>query len=159
LVKLHGRSGMGKTTLLRAFVADVRRADPSALIFEGRCFEREDVRFKALDDLVDSLARYLRGLSRGALDAVLPSHFHSLRSTFDSLASVPDIHGRPMNELEGVDPKEIRQQVFASLKDLLSRIADRHLTVIVIDDVQWGDLGSAAFFDHFLTPPIPPVLV
>src|SRR6185295_12525389 len=38
---LHGASGMGKTTLTRHFLDEVRRKHPGALLLSGRCYEQE----------------------------------------------------------------------------------------------------------------------
>src|SRR5262249_5531462 len=51
-VLLFGRTGTGKTTLIRAFLESLG-ARGDTVILSGRCSEREWVPFKAVDSLVD----------------------------------------------------------------------------------------------------------
>ena len=60
-VFVFGRTGIGKSTLIRSFLDELIEKDEAVVLF-GRCYERETVPYKALDSLIDALARYLKGL-------------------------------------------------------------------------------------------------
>ncbi|HEX2122133.1 MAG TPA: serine/threonine-protein kinase, partial [Thermoanaerobaculia bacterium] len=59
-VLVRGASGMGKTALVRQFLFQVQHRDPTVVVFSGRSYEQESVPYKAVDSLIDDLARYLK---------------------------------------------------------------------------------------------------
>ncbi|HUQ02159.1 MAG TPA: AAA family ATPase [Kofleriaceae bacterium] len=155
LVLIRGLSGMGKSSLCGAFLDEVRR-DRDAVVLSGRCYPQESVPYEALDDLVDALAVFLTSLPRADADALVPRDVLLLPRIFPVLGGVPAIAGaerRPMPEL---DPRELRRRAFAALRELLTRLASARPLVLFVDDLQWGDLDSAAALDGLLRPPDPP---
>src|SRR4030095_15650343 len=59
---ISGLSGMGKTALMRYFLHEERNEEPSLLALTSRCYERETMPYKAIDPMVDALARHLKAL-------------------------------------------------------------------------------------------------
>jgi len=58
------------------------------------------------------------------------------------------------------DPHQQRRDAFRALRDLLTAVARKRSVVVSIDDLQWGDLDSAALLTEVLRPPgAPPIML
>jgi hypothetical protein len=151
---VRARSGMGKSALLRQFLDEVAADHPSAIVLEGRCYEREQVPFKALDPVIDALAGHLAALTARGDDAGvrarLPRDLGPLARLFPVLRRVPAIAEMALVAALPADPVELRRRAFVALRELLARLGDDGPLVIAIDDLQWGDVDSAAFLADLL---------
>jgi hypothetical protein len=155
-VRVGGRAGMGKSALVERFVDDlVEHGD--ALVLRGRVYEREAVPYKAIDGVIDSLSRYLTGLSDEDLAAVLPRDVWTVARLFPVLRRVPAIDALIGEWI--VDPQGARRRAFRALRDLLAALARRRPVVLFIDDVHWGDTDSAALLLELARPPDAPRLL
>lgn len=156
---VHGRSGIGKTTLVQRFLERLA-GSAGAVVLKGRCHEHESVPYKALDGIVDKLTQYLvrLGLEETAAE-ILPEDAPLLCQAFPVLKRAAAIESHPA-PAAGPDPKELRRRVFAALRELFRRLGSRVPLVLVIDDIQWGDADSAALLiDLFSAPSPPPMLL
>lgn len=148
---VHGCSGMGKSALVRSFLESVR-SQGEAVVLRGRCYERERVPFKAFDDLVDALSRYLRRLPFEAAAALLPPGIKELARIFPVLAGAPAVADAIASGAEIEDPEEVRRRAFQALAELFGSMASARPLVLWIDDLQWGDCDSAELLAELFAP-------
>ncbi len=150
---VHGESGVGKSALIRHFTDGVRREDPNAVVFAGRCYERESVPYKAVDGVIDALSRFLAGLSDAEASAVLPRQRGLLGQVFPVMRRIEPIAQAPRPEPGALDPLVLRARLFAALRELFTRVAEGRPVVIVIDDLQWADADSLALLAEVMRHP------
>lgn len=149
-----GGTGMGKTALLEAFAKSLPH---EAVRLEGRCNDCESVPFNVVDILVDALVNHLRGLPQRDVRGILPPHVGSVTRMFPAfnefLAYAPHEDVPP-------DAREVRRRAVESLRAVLRRIAATRPTIVLLDDIHWGDRDSASFLAELLNPPdAPPLLL
>jgi eukaryotic-like serine/threonine-protein kinase len=157
-VFVHGSSGIGKTTLIRRFLDEVRTDVPDAVILQSRCYEQESVPYKALDGLVDALVRRLGEFSRLDLQRVLPREMAVLERLFPVFSELAaDVV--PLRPLATTDPWELRRRGGRALRELFTRLADFRPLILFIDDIQWGDVDSARLLQEILRPPEVPAML
>ena len=100
-----------------------------------------------------------------ALRALIARELAVLARLFPVLESVLDRNAHGNAGVAGAagddirDPAELRRRAFDALKTLLTRVAERQPLVIIIDDLQWGDMDSAALLAEIISPPQPPGLL
>lgn len=151
-----GFSGVGKTALVRRFL-ELRSSE--TVILTGRCYQQESVPFKAVDTLIDSLCGFLNHLSREECDSLVPEDAHCLAKLFPVLRKLPSLMPAHERDSEVTDHPESRRRGFAALRTLFSRLSAKRRCILFIDDVQWGDLDSAALLEELIRPPAPPILL
>src|SRR5262249_16952881 len=123
VVLARGPSGIGKSALLRWFLDELRQRRPEAMILSGRCFGLESVPYKALDAMVDELARQLRRLPPVEAAALLPRDAHALATLFPVLRQVPAFAQEEAPRR--AERPEVRGRGMAALRELFARLADR----------------------------------
>ena len=111
-VMVHGRSGLGKTSLVRHFIEELRLHDSSAVTLNGRCYEHESVPYKALDSLVDEIMQFLRKLKPLEVKALLPTDASALSRLFPVLDDIEALKKARLKAEAIVDSNEIRRRAF-----------------------------------------------
>ena len=163
-VVVEGESGVGKSALVRRFTRTLPTFYAGVLVFVGRCHEREDLPYKALDGIVDAVSEYLATLPSEVARALLPGGMELLSQVFPVLQRAGGVgDARPSAPPVGLGPlgmQEGRARLFASLRDLFARLAAHRHLVLVIEDIQWADGDSLALLASMLHPPgAPPLLL
>src|SRR5262249_39767491 len=113
LMRVVGPSGIGKSTLLEAWLGRVRSLPAPPLVLRGRWLEHENVPFKAIDGVIDSLADHLATI--GALPSLRPaSRMFPVLAGLVPMPTTSD--GLPE------DPHVLREQALTSLRDLITKL-------------------------------------
>jgi serine/threonine protein kinase/tetratricopeptide (TPR) repeat protein len=159
VVLIEGTSGIGKTALIRRFLQNLAARCPNLLALTGKCYEFESVPYKGVDSLIDHLSVFLQRLDDSEIQRLLPRDAYLLPRLFPVLGRVPAIAEAPGRAIVP-DEQELRQRIFASLRELIARIADRSPVILWVDDLQWADRDSSNFLAELCIPPqLPPVLI
>ncbi|HZS42146.1 MAG TPA: protein kinase, partial [Polyangia bacterium] len=139
LVRIRGVSGVGKTTLLSTWADRVEAAGDGEWVLRGRCFEHEDVPFKAIDGVVDALAERLMAEP----ELVRPTlSLESLRAAARMFPVLGGLLGAAPPSSD-VQPRAQRDRAMAGMRELFASVAAIHPLVMCIDDAHWGDADSA----------------
>ncbi len=154
-VLLRGASGVGKSALTAELARRVAAAHSDAIVVSGRCYERETVPFKAFDEMVDGLCRFL--------DDLPSSEAEELATTTDLAELVPVFpvlrrlaHAADAPRATGLDPTARRRAVFDALRRILARLGSERPLLVIIDDLQWADPDSVALLRALRRPPDAP---
>jgi eukaryotic-like serine/threonine-protein kinase len=154
---IEGESGMGKSALVRRFLEQFAG---DALVLSGRCYERESVPYKAVDEIIDALSQHLDKLPREEAEALLPPSAALLANVFPVLRQVSAVAEKATEASEAKEPLEVRTQVFSALREILRRLAAKKPLVVAIDDLQWADADGLALLTEVMRPPdAPPFLL
>ena len=158
VVAVTGESGLGKSTLVRHF-GEIVTAEYNAVVLFGRCWERESVPFKAVDGIIDALARWMARASRTDLEAILPPQAALLAQAFPSLRPIVAGICGPSSARPPVDAREQRVQLFAATRAVFVALAQRLPVVLVVDDLQWSDADGLSLLREIVRAPDAPSLL
>jgi serine/threonine protein kinase/tetratricopeptide (TPR) repeat protein len=151
---VHGASGVGKSSLVQHYLEST-----SALVLRGRCYEQESVPYKAFDSAVDALCEHLLTIKKADLQTLLPPDMDRLAQLFPVLNRVGErvpFHSRAESSS---DPRRARRRAVAAIRELLRKLRSQRPIILVIDDLQWGDVDSVLLLNEIFSPPQPPPIL
>ena len=157
-ILVRGASGMGKSALVRRFLGSARERHPGLVVLEGKCYEREQVTYPALDSLVDHLSRYWSALPRDEAAVLVPREPGLLPRLFPVLERVGPIASATRTRAV-TDPQELRTRAYGALREVLQRLGDRRPLLLFLDDLQWADASTLLLLADLMRPPDPPILL
>ncbi len=152
LLLIEGSSGIGKTRLMEEFFRIVSEGDGDGggVVFRGRCYERENMAYKAFDAVVDKMSSHLAHKTAEELSFLLPAEIWYLVSLFPVLNRIGLINELRYRRPEGGDPAVARQRAFQSFATLSQRLSRQTPVVVGIDDLQWADRDSMELLEALL---------
>jgi serine/threonine protein kinase/tetratricopeptide (TPR) repeat protein len=151
-------SGEGKSALVECFLAPLRD-DERLTVISARCYERESVPFKSMENLIDKLCSFLRSLSDVEAALLVPRDISLLARIFPVMRRVKVIADAPATKISGLNKQEVKHRAWAALRTLVRAIADHSQVILFIDDLQWGDADSASVLFEMLRPPDAPAVL
>jgi len=153
---IHGPAGAGKSDLVRHALAQIRAADPHALVLTGRCSPREAMPFRALDAIVDALAAFLRACPIDQRRRLTAGGTGNLTNLFPVLQRVPGLG--PPAPLGRPDPG-VRTRAFQELRALLGLLSATRPLILAIDDLHRADSDSLSLLNAITAPPGGPTMM
>lgn len=156
---VHGESGVGKSALVRRFVEGVTAETKDAVIFSGRCYERENVPYKGIDGIIDAVSRHLTSLDPATAAGLLPRQRGLVGQVFPVMRRVEAVASAPKPAPGALDPQILRARLFFALREMFTHLGERSPLVLVIDDLQWADADSLALIAEIMRPPDAPHLL
>jgi hypothetical protein len=152
ILHLRGKSGDGKSALVRRFRSEIRGAE--TVVLHGRCREREALPYKGIDAVIDALSAFLRRLPEPERASLRPPNLDALVRVFPVLDEIWE-----PAEARNLGLNEVRKLGAVTLRKLLNRLADTRPLVVHIDDVQWADLDSVSLLQTLARPPESPAML
>ncbi len=135
LVFVTGEAGIGKTTLINAFLERVA-ADPSIWIARGQCIAHYGGG-EAFLPVLEAVSRLCREPGRERLLWLLKQHAPLWLAQMPSLLTLQD-RRRLQREVQQAS----RERMLREMADVVEALTAETPLVLVLDDVHWGDRAT-----------------
>jgi tetratricopeptide (TPR) repeat protein len=151
---------VGKSRLVREFLAEARDAGPAPMVLRGRSIAfGERIGYHALIDILRAQAELMDTDSaatlRDKLEAWVRAHLPEHVSLLDGLLLT--FGGGTTRE---GDPEQLRRRLLETWKTLLKRLAARRTVIVAFEDLHWADDGVFDLIQAIVEDPeSAPVLV
>ena len=169
LVTILGDAGVGKSRLTEEFVTSVGSRGEGSVVYRGRCLPfGVGITYWALREIIWSAAGIL--IDDGA--EVAAEKLRRLLGTLFEGAAELEEHDRvlfavattagislPGNPLEGISPETIGEELGLAWPRLLSALAARRPTIVVIDDLHRAEPPLLDMVEHLLVRSTGPLLI
>lgn len=149
---VRGVSGIGKSTVVEAFLDQLVDDGENAWMLRGRCYENEFMPYRGFDGLMDNLCAELGELDAHTLSSLLPVSFSALTDLFPVLRRISDVGSGDISG-PGSTPLEARKLGVSALRELLIRLRSERPIVLYIDDMQWADVDTLRLVQDLFAPP------
>jgi class 3 adenylate cyclase len=136
LVLIAGEPGIGKTRLTTELCRDVA-VDPGAVVLIGGCHDGD---VGAYAPFVEAITDWLRATPLAEVTRVLGTEASVLGRV------APAVHRvlTDVSELADLGPDEAEARLNDAIGQVLTRLAETHPAVLLLDDLHWADAGSIA---------------
>ncbi|MGM0558655.1 MAG: serine/threonine-protein kinase PknK [Myxococcota bacterium] len=135
-----GAAGVGKSALVDRY-RRTRLLDDQATVIASRCFERESMPFKAFDGAMSMLTATLK--SKPEWGSQLAPALRRIARLFPVVQMLDGIDASNLSSAAAIsDSRQLRNEAFSAVAEVLASVAEQQPLVIVIDDIQWADADS-----------------
>jgi tetratricopeptide (TPR) repeat protein len=141
LVCLSGEPGIGKTTVVEAFLDELDRSNEPCVIARGRCSERL-AGAEAYLPVLEALESLLHGPSHGsavrAFQTLAPTWFAQVATAGGGAARASG---------QSVTQEQLKRQLFALLRELSLSAP----VILFLDDLHWADTSTIDLLAYLAT--------
>jgi eukaryotic-like serine/threonine-protein kinase len=156
VVDVYGDGGMGKSTLLREFLAGL---PAKTLILRAGYRSDEQLPLSLLEAAIDQLGEYLRKLPPPAQRALLPREVSALVRRFPALLRVEGIRELAGPRTHAPLDADLQSAAFSELRELLSKLSVERPIVLALEDLHWLDESDVELLTRLFDEPSPAPLL
>jgi hypothetical protein len=138
-VLIGGDSGLGKSLLVQEAIKMLKGRVTRWGHYSGRCYEREEMPFKAFDGIMEAIASTLERRKKEDAQALLPKGMEALAHIFPVLWEISALEE---SVARNQDQRHDRDLAFGAFKEVLTRLSSVRPLCLVLDDMQWADPES-----------------
>jgi class 3 adenylate cyclase/tetratricopeptide (TPR) repeat protein len=151
VVGIVGEAGVGKSRL----ILEMRNVFPKEeyLYLEGRCLHYGGSKaFLPLLDILRSYFEIEEGDPTYLINRKMREKIHTLDEKLNILPSFQELLSLKVEEeaFLKLEPRQKRERIFESLRDLFIRESQNKPLVLVIEDLHWIDKTSEEFLDYLI---------